>query len=167
MIYRVVHIALLEWKGTFVRSGASKIFNEMLKAATELWRWSWIAYKEVFERITCTLSQDARTFHGRTDENHEKSIFRSSAQPYSHTITIFLDLSILTIQWRRSQWPAARSKAWTVFSRSKAGIVGSHPTQSMDVRVCIYPVLVLFCVYVEVLRWTDPPCKESYRLWIG
>jgi hypothetical protein len=28
---------------------------------------------------------------------------------------------------------AARSKAWTVFAHSDAGIVGSNPTQSMDV----------------------------------
>jgi hypothetical protein len=40
----------------------------------------------------------------------------------------------------RSQW--ALSKAWTVFSRSNAGIVVSNPTQGMD--VC----LRLFCVYV-------------------
>jgi hypothetical protein len=30
---------------------------------------------------------------------------------------------------------AARSKAWTVFARSNAGIVGSNPTQGMDVCV--------------------------------
>jgi hypothetical protein len=35
---------------------------------------------------------------------------------------------------------AARSKAWTVFARSHAGIVGSDPTQGID--VCV----LLFCV---------------------
>jgi hypothetical protein len=33
-------------------------------------------------------------------------------------------------------WPvtvAAQSKAWTAFARSDAGIVGSNPTQGMDV----------------------------------
>jgi hypothetical protein len=40
---------------------------------------------------------------------------------------------------------AARSKAWTVFACSNAGIVGSNPTQSMD--VCLH----LFYVY-GVLR---------------
>jgi hypothetical protein len=30
---------------------------------------------------------------------------------------------------------AARSKTWTVFARSKAGIVGSNPTQGMDVYI--------------------------------
>jgi hypothetical protein len=34
----------------------------------------------------------------------------------------------------------SRSKAWTVFTRSNAGIVGSNPTQGMDVSVR------LFCV---------------------
>jgi hypothetical protein len=32
---------------------------------------------------------------------------------------------------------AARSKAWTAFARSKAGIVGSNPTQSMNF-VCAF-----------------------------
>jgi hypothetical protein len=41
---------------------------------------------------------------------------------------------------------AARFKTWTVFARSKAGIVGSNPTQGMDVCVCIYSVFVLSCV---------------------
>jgi hypothetical protein len=36
---------------------------------------------------------------------------------------------------------AARSKAWTVFARSNAGIVGSNPTRGMD--VCVYSVFVL------------------------
>jgi hypothetical protein len=41
----------------------------------------------------------------------------------------------------------ARSTAWTVFARSKAGIVGSNLTQGTDVGiVCVYSVFVLFCV---------------------
>jgi hypothetical protein len=39
---------------------------------------------------------------------------------------------------------AARSKAWTVFARSNAWIVGSNPTQGMDVCIaCVYSVFVL------------------------
>jgi hypothetical protein len=41
---------------------------------------------------------------------------------------------------------AARSKAWTVFARSNTGIVGSNPTQGMDVYVWVYSVFVLSCV---------------------
>jgi hypothetical protein len=41
----------------------------------------------------------------------------------------------------------ARSKAWTVFARSNAGLVGSNPTQGMDVCVCFYSVL---CVVLGV-----------------
>jgi hypothetical protein len=42
---------------------------------------------------------------------------------------------------------AARSKAWTVFARPNAGIMGSNPTQGMDVCiVCFYSVFFLFCV---------------------
>jgi hypothetical protein len=62
---------------------------------------------------------------------------------------------------------AARSKAWTVFARSNTAIVGSKSTQGMDVCVFVYSVFVLFCVYVEALRWADPPSEESYRLCIG
>jgi hypothetical protein len=58
----------------------------------------------------------------------------------------------------------ARSKAWIVFARSKSGIVGSDPTEGMDVRVCVYSVFVLSCVQVAALRRADPSFKESYRL---
>jgi hypothetical protein len=39
---------------------------------------------------------------------------------------------------------AARSKAWILFARTDAGIVGSNPTQGMN--VCVYAfILCLFC----------------------
>jgi hypothetical protein len=38
---------------------------------------------------------------------------------------------------------AERSKAWTLFARSESGIVGSNPSQGMDVW-CVY--MCLFCV---------------------
>jgi hypothetical protein len=41
---------------------------------------------------------------------------------------------------------AARSKAWTVFARSNAGIVGSNPAQGMDVSVRLFYVCVVLCV---------------------
>jgi hypothetical protein len=53
---------------------------------------------------------------------------------------------------------AARSKAWTVFACSNMGVVGSNLTRDTDVCVRLY---------VEALRWADPPIKESYRLCIG
>jgi hypothetical protein len=41
---------------------------------------------------------------------------------------------------------AERSKAWTVFARSEAGIVGSNLTQGMDVW-CVYAfILCLGCL---------------------
>jgi hypothetical protein len=48
-------------------------------------------------------------------------------------------------------WPitvAEQSKAYTVFARSEAGIVGSNPTYCMDVWcVCVrVSVFMLFCV---------------------
>jgi hypothetical protein len=41
---------------------------------------------------------------------------------------------------------AARSKAWTVFARWNAGIVGSNPNQSMDVCVHLFSVCIVLCV---------------------
>jgi hypothetical protein len=41
---------------------------------------------------------------------------------------------------------AAQSEAWNIFARSKAGIVGSNTTQSIDVCFCGYSVFVLSCV---------------------
>jgi hypothetical protein len=41
---------------------------------------------------------------------------------------------------------AARSKARTSFARSNAGIVGSNPTQCMDVCVRLFCVYVVLCV---------------------
>jgi hypothetical protein len=50
---------------------------------------------------------------------------------------------------------SARSKAWTVFARSNAGIIGSNPTQGMDVCMCDYSVFVLSCVEVAAWRRAD------------
>jgi hypothetical protein len=41
---------------------------------------------------------------------------------------------------------AARSKSWIVFACSNAGIVGSNPTQGMDVCVRLFCVCVVLCV---------------------
>jgi hypothetical protein len=41
---------------------------------------------------------------------------------------------------------ATRSKAWTVFAHSKAGIVGSNLTRGMDVCVRLFCVSVVLCL---------------------
>jgi hypothetical protein len=59
---------------------------------------------------------------------------------------------------------AERSKAWTVFVRSDAVIIGSNPTRGMDVYMFVrFSVFVLSCV-VEALWRADHLSKESYRL---
>jgi hypothetical protein len=40
----------------------------------------------------------------------------------------------------------ARSKAWTVFACSNAGIVSSNPTPGMDVCILLFCVCVVLCV---------------------
>jgi hypothetical protein len=59
---------------------------------------------------------------------------------------------------------ATWSKARTVFARSNAGIVGSNPTQVMDVCARGFSVFLSPCVYVAALRLADSPSKMSYRL---
>jgi hypothetical protein len=40
---------------------------------------------------------------------------------------------------------AARSKAWTVFSRSNAGIMSSNPTRGMDVCMRLFCLCCFVC----------------------
>jgi hypothetical protein len=96
--------------------------------------------------------------------NKYRYIFpKLSLQPRFHNQNIFLRyVQCLPIT------VAARSKAWTAFALSNAGIVGSNPIRGKDVCIeCFYSVFVFFCVYVAALRRADPPSKESYRLCIG
>jgi hypothetical protein len=58
---------------------------------------------------------------------------------------------------------AARSKAWNVLARSNAGIVGSNPTQDVNVCLRLFSVCVVLCK-VAALRRADLLSKESYRL---
>jgi hypothetical protein len=76
------------------------------------------------------------------------------------TIYIYIYIYI----WTELITVAARSKAWTVFARSNAGIVDSNPTQR---HVCL--CVRLFCVCVALcvgsgLRRADHSPKKSYRL---
>jgi hypothetical protein len=41
---------------------------------------------------------------------------------------------------------SARSKAWTVFASKNTGILGSNPTQDMDVCARLFCVCVVLCV---------------------
>jgi hypothetical protein len=62
---------------------------------------------------------------------------------------IKLGMYIFTCRGHLPVTVAARFKAWTVFARSDAGIVGSNPIQGMDVRcVCmrLFWVCVVLCL---------------------
>jgi hypothetical protein len=48
--------------------------------------------------------------------------------------------------WGRSQWPAARSKAWTVFAISNTGVVVLNPTRGTNVCVRLFCVCVVLYV---------------------
>jgi hypothetical protein len=55
---------------------------------------------------------------------------------------IWTKYAIIFKLYKRYITVTARSKAWTVFARSKAGIVGLNPTQVMEV-CCVYSVFLL------------------------
>jgi hypothetical protein len=62
----------------------------------------------------------------------------------------------------------ARSKEWTVFTRSNAGIVGSNPTQGMDVCVRIFCVCVVLCAGRGLVTGWSPVqgvLPTVYGLW--
>jgi hypothetical protein len=67
---------------------------------------------------------------------------------HSHCLLIFTE-----IEFNLQITVLARSKAF--FARSNTGIVGSNPTQGIDICLC----------QVAALRQADPPSKESYRLF--
>jgi hypothetical protein len=50
----------------------------------------------------------------------------------------------------------AQSNTWNVFARSDAGIVGSDPTQGMDVCVRLSCVCVVLCVGSGLARGWSP-----------
>jgi hypothetical protein len=60
---------------------------------------------------------------------------------------------------------AAQPKAWTVFARSNAGIVGSNTPRGMDICVSLFCVCVVLCIGRGLVTgWS--PSKEAYRLCI-
>jgi hypothetical protein len=64
-------------------------------------------------------------------------------------LTIITSISFRSWLWRIPLGPitvAARSKAWTVFARSNAVVVGSNPTQGIDVCVRLFCICVVLCV---------------------
>jgi hypothetical protein len=71
---------------------------------------------------------------GRSDKR--KETVHRQRQMCNATVVIASLYSPVTV--------AERSKACTVFALSEAWIMGSHPTQGMDVR-CVY-VFILFVV---------------------
>jgi hypothetical protein len=59
---------------------------------------------------------------------------------------------------------AVRSKAWTVFAPSNAGIVVSNPTQGMDICMRLFCVCVVLCVGSGLVTGWSLSSKESYYL---
>jgi hypothetical protein len=62
---------------------------------------------------------------------------------------------------------AARSKPWTVFARSDAGIMGSNPTQGMDVW-CVYGFILCLgsglATGWSLVLGVPPSVKNDYEI---
>jgi putative exporter of polyketide antibiotics len=63
-----------------------------------------------------------------------------------HNSSFILLIIELSIYKKQPVTVSARSKAWTVFTCSDAGIVGSNPTQGTDVCMCLFSVCVVLCL---------------------
>jgi hypothetical protein len=78
--------------------------------------------------------------------------FITSQFRFSFVIAYFLPITV-----------AARSMAWTVFARSKTGVLGSNLTWGMDVCVRLFWVCTVLCAGSALATgWS--PSKESYQL---
>jgi hypothetical protein len=85
------------------------------------------------------------------DLSAERTIFQTDLKIRKSLEFIFIQTRICyNLCFIIITWPitvATRSKAWIVFARLNAEILGSNLTPVMDVCiVCLYSVFVLFCV---------------------
>jgi hypothetical protein len=83
--------------------------------------------------------------------------FEINLHPPSKEVSSFaFSIKTLYAFWKpMSAW----SEAWTVFSRSNPGVVGSNPFEAR-MSVYAYSVFVLSRVLVAALRRADPPVQE-------
>jgi hypothetical protein len=77
-------------------------------------------------------------------------------------LSTVIKFSVLDINNNVSFTVAARSKAWNVFARSNAGIVGSNPAQGMD--VCVDSVFLLSFRRVDTRPRSPTDCLRL-RNW--
>jgi hypothetical protein len=96
---------------------------------------SWLINYSVFP-IRMKLSDILLIY--RRSKRHRTFQFNIFIYFYYHKLPVECDGVQITV--------ASRSKAWTVFARSNAGIVSSNPTRGMDVCVCAYSVFLFSCV---------------------
>jgi hypothetical protein len=71
---------------------------------------------------------------------HTNYVLKINISTNSESI-IYISIKYVTVQ---PVTVAARSKAWNVFARSDARIVGPNPTQGMDVW-CVYAFILCLC----------------------
>jgi hypothetical protein len=94
----------------------------------------------------------SQNFPGATEQILRRSVYRDFRCSYSG-----VPLNTRPYRLEMPVKVTAPSKAWTVFARSKAGIVGWNPIQDMD--VCVRS----FCVCVVLCLGSGPPTGWSLR----
>jgi hypothetical protein len=115
-------------------------------------------------RVVHTNQEELLFIVRRQDSGFRSEIAKPTSLFHSLWVLVLIQYTLSMLRSYSPTTVAARSKAWTVFAPSNAGIMGSNPNQGIDVCVCVYSKFVLFCVQAEALRRADPPSKESYRL---
>jgi hypothetical protein len=83
-------------------------------------------------RVAC-LSKQPLQIETRTSSWRGGDVMRQQLQTEKAYIIYLLILYLTTLKYEDAGHGTERSKACTVFARSEAGIVGSNPTQGMDV----------------------------------
>jgi hypothetical protein len=127
------------------------------------WRWKGLLLENVLSLATRSLLSCLFRIHRKNKQKQKRTLYNNQWEelisywcPGVKSSDLYTELAPITV--------AARCTAWTVSARSNAGIVGSNPTEGMDVWVCVYSVFLLSCVWIAALWRADHSSKESYWL---
>jgi hypothetical protein len=84
------------------------------------------------------------------------------------SLRLVYDISLWRFMYLSPIRVSARSKAWSVFPRSKTGLVGSNPTRGMDVCLRLFCVCVVLCAGSGLATGLIPHTRSptnSLRNW--
>jgi hypothetical protein len=122
---------------------------------------TWLLFKVLFN-ISPSVPRSPKLFlpSGFSDENPLWMSYLTV-----HVMCLHLILDLVTNNMSMPVTVAAQSEAWIAFARSDAGIVGSNPTQGMDVW-CVYAFILCLADSLEIglslIQGVLPSVKNDY-----